>query len=216
LAITHGSQYAPITVEKMGNKGSNLFTRFIVLAVLGVAFYQVLLPMIGNTIKIYSYSQQSSRIQNSPVLLGTIISDKTVYTDFQVIPRVYKNKVIHGHKILAQGLDRNGKIDFVRVEFWGASSSFLPMSKINYKVDPVLGENAEITNSSLYTKKIANLTILLTSLVAFLLVFSMYLTMFIPSRWGNLSLMARNVTVFTPITLVIVIFCLSRFLYMTT
>ena len=200
----------------MKNTKSNLFTRFVVLGVLGAAFYQILLPMIGNTVKIYTYAQQSERIQKSPLLTGTIISDKTVYTDFQVIPRVYHNKVIHGHKILAQGLNNRGKIDFVRVEFWGPSNAFLPMSKVTYKVDPILGSNAEINHASLYTKTIANLTILLTFLVGFILLNLMSLTLLVPSRWAELSLSARSLVISLPTGLMILIFCISRYLYMAT
>lgn len=200
----------------MGKSKSNLFTRFVVLGVLGAAFYQILLPMMGNTWKIYQYSIQSERIQNSPMKTGTIISDKTVYTDLQIIPRIYKNKVIRGHKILAQGVNKNGNIDFVKIEFWGPSSAFTPLSEVEYKVDPVLGEIAEISNSSLYTKNFANLTIILTFLVCLFLLFLMYITVLVPPRWPSLSPLARSITLFTPITIGILIFCLSRYLFLTT
>lgn len=200
----------------MGKNKSNLFTRFVVLGVLGAAFYQILLPMTGNTWKIHQYSIQSERIQKSPIVTGTIISDKPVYTDLQVIPRIYKNKIVRGHRILAQGVGKNGKIDFVRVEFWGPSSTFTPLSKVEYKVDPILGEIAEISNSSLYTKSFANLTILLTVLVGIFLLYMMYVTVLVPTRWSNFSPMGRSFTMFTPIVLGVFIFCLSRYLFLTT
>lgn len=200
----------------MGKSKSNLFTRFVVLVVLGATFYQILLPMVGNTWKIHQYSIQSERIQNSPIVTGTIISDRTVYTDLQVIPRIYKNKIVRGHRILAQGVGKNGKIDFVKVEFWGPSSAFTPMSKVEYKVDPILGEIAEISNSSLYSKSFANLTILLTVLVGIFLLFLMHITILVPTRWSNFSPLGRSFTMFTPIVLGVLIFCLSRYLFLTT